>query len=89
MTPERLTSRFQVTHAMVLNVLSRPDDGCGAMQRLIRDCYDSPKQKRSHRDRAWQLFRSLLDHRIIEFIPPPPAGQNTWSTWPSNSSASS
>src|SRR5947208_17108795 len=28
--PERLTSRFQVTHGMLLNVLSRPGDGCRA-----------------------------------------------------------
>jgi len=72
--PERLTSRFQVAHAMLLNVLSRPGDGCAAMQRLIRDCHESPKQKQAHTRRAWQLFRSLVEHKIIEFIPPTPAG---------------
>ncbi|MFA6546959.1 MAG: DUF3516 domain-containing protein, partial [Limisphaerales bacterium] len=72
--PERLMSRFQVTHAMLLNVLSRPGDGCAAMQRLIRDCHESPKQKQAHRRRAWQLFRSLVEHKIIEFIPPTPTG---------------
>ena len=30
-SPERLTSRFQVTHGMLLNVLSRKGDGCAAM----------------------------------------------------------
>ena len=30
--PERLTSRFQVSHGMLLNVLSRRGDGCRAMQ---------------------------------------------------------
>ncbi|NBV23554.1 MAG: DUF3516 domain-containing protein, partial [Proteobacteria bacterium] len=68
--PERLISRFQVTHAMLLNVLSRPGDGCLAMQRLLRDCHESPKQKNAHRRRAWQLFRSLVEHKIIEFINP-------------------
>src|SRR5262249_58163072 len=34
--PERLTSRFQVSHGMLLNVLSRPTDGCRAMRELIR-----------------------------------------------------
>lgn len=72
--PERLTSRFQVTHGMLLNVLSRKGDGCRAMQRLIRDCHETPKAKREHLKRAWQLFRSLLDRRIIEFIPPTEAG---------------
>jgi superfamily II RNA helicase len=67
--PERLTSRFQVSHGMLLNVLSRKGDGCRAMQRLIRDCHETPKAKKDHTRRAWQLFRSLLDRRIIEFIP--------------------
>jgi superfamily II RNA helicase len=67
--PERLTSRFQVTHGMLLNVLSRKGDGCRAMQRLIRDCHETPKAKKDHTKRAWQLFRSLVDRRIIEFIP--------------------
>ena len=68
--PERLTSRFQVTHAMLLNVLSRPGDGCLAMRQLIRDCHESPKQEQAHRKRAWQLFRALVEHKIIEFINP-------------------
>jgi len=67
--PERLTSRFQVSHAMLLNVLSRNGDGCAAMQKLIRDCHETPRQKQAHTKRAWQLFRSLLDRRIVEFIP--------------------
>ena len=67
--PERLTSRFQVTHGMLLNVLSRKGDGCRAMQRLIRDCHETPKAQKEHAQRAWQLFRSLIDRKIIEFIP--------------------
>ncbi len=67
--PERLSSRFQVSHGMLLNVLSRKGDGCRAMQRLIRDCHETPKAKRDHTKRAWQLFRSLVDRKIIEFIP--------------------
>jgi len=67
--PERLTSRFQVSHGMLLNVLSRKGDGCRAMQRLIRDCHETPKAKKHHTQRAWQLFRSLVERKIIEFIP--------------------
>jgi superfamily II RNA helicase len=67
--PERLVSRFQVSHGTLLNVLSRPGDGCRAMQKLIHDCHDSPKAKKEHTRRAWQLFRSLVDRKIIEFIP--------------------
>jgi hypothetical protein len=68
--PERLTSRFQVSHGMLLNVLSRDGDGCSAMQRLIHDCHETPRQKKEHARRGWQLFRSLLDRKIIEFIKP-------------------
>jgi len=67
--PEKLMSRFQVTHGMLLNVLSRKGDGCAAMQRLIRDCHETPRQKQAHIKRAWQLFRSLLDRKIVEFVP--------------------
>jgi superfamily II RNA helicase len=68
--PERLSSRFQVTHAMLLNVLSRKGDGCRAMQQLIARCHESPKAKKAHVKRAWQLFRSLVERKIIEIVPP-------------------
>ncbi|HTL57522.1 MAG TPA: DUF3516 domain-containing protein [Candidatus Limnocylindrales bacterium] len=67
--PERLTSRFHVSHSMLLNVLSRKGDGCRAMQRLIRDCHETPKAKKDHTKRGWQLFRSLVERKIVEFIP--------------------
>ncbi|HEY5893487.1 MAG TPA: DUF3516 domain-containing protein [Chthoniobacterales bacterium] len=67
--PERLTSQFQVTHGMLLNVLSRPDDGCAAMQALIRRCHESPKSKKALTRHGWQLFRALVERKIIEFIP--------------------
>jgi len=73
-SPERLTSRFHVSHGMLLNVLSRDADGCRAMQRLIRDCHDSDKAKVAHRRRAWQLFRSLVERQIIEILPADPGG---------------
>ncbi len=73
--PERLVSRFQVHHAMILNVLARKGDGCAALRRLIRDCHDSDVQKAGHRKRAWQLFRTLLSRRIVEFVPPEPSGR--------------
>ena len=68
--PERLSSRFQVSHAMLLNVLGRTGDGCRAMRDLIRRCHDTPKAKKAHTSRAWQLFRSLLDRKIVEFVAP-------------------
>jgi superfamily II RNA helicase len=72
--PERLTSRFHVSHGMLLNVLSRDTDGCQALRRIIASCHETPKAKKAHRHRAWQLFRSLLNRGIVEFIPPTPSG---------------
>ena len=68
--PERLASRFQVTHGMLLNVLSRDGDGCAAMLKLLRDCHETPNARKAHTQRAWQLFRALLDRKIVEFINP-------------------
>jgi len=72
--PERLASRFQVSHGMLLNVLSRPSDGCRAMQRLIRDCHEPERTKAEHFRRAWQLFRGLLGRGIVEIVPRTAAG---------------
>ncbi len=67
-SPEPLVSRFHVSHGMLLNVLSRPEDGCGAMRRLIRDCHEPEAARAAHRRRAWQLFRALVDRGIVEFV---------------------
>jgi len=72
--PERLTSRFHVSHGMLLNVLSRRGDGRRAMQRLIRDSHESERTKPAHFRRAWQLFRALLGRGIIEIVPKTPEG---------------
>ncbi|MCR6656425.1 MAG: DUF3516 domain-containing protein [Opitutus sp.] len=73
--PEGLTSRFDVTHGMLLLVLSREADGCRAMRQLIADSHETPHKKKALRRRAWQLFRALLDRKIVEFIPPLPSGR--------------
>ena len=67
--PERLQSRFQVGHGMLLNVLSRKGDGCEAMRDLIRSCHERDLAKAAHRKRAWQLFRALLSRNIVAFVP--------------------
>ena len=67
--PERLTSQFQVSHGMLLNVLSRDGDGCGAMRALIARSHEPAKAKKAHTKRAWQLFRALVERKIVEFIP--------------------
>jgi len=59
---------------MLLNVLSRKGDGCRAMRQLIARSHETPKAKKEHTKRAWQLFRSLVDRKIIEFVRNGPNG---------------
>jgi hypothetical protein len=67
--PERLTSRFEISHGMLLNVLSRRGDGCRAMQALVHDSHESERAKKAHFRRGWQLFRALLARGIVEIVP--------------------
>ena len=67
--PEGLASRFALSHGMVLLMLSRAGDGCRALQRLIRDSHEPAARKPALRSRAWQLFRALIDRKIVEVIP--------------------
>ena len=72
--PEVLVSRFKVTHAMLLHVLSRSesekeDDGCTAMRKLIRASHEADRSKIQLRKTAFQLFRSLVERKIIELNP--------------------
>ena len=73
--PEELTSHFGVSHGLLLLVLSRDADGCRALRQLITDCHEPPARKNALRKRAWQLFRALLDRRIVEIIPRQPSGR--------------
>jgi superfamily II RNA helicase len=68
--PEALVSRFDVSHGMLLNVLAREhEDGCRAMQGLIRQSHEAPGTKRKLGKKAFVLFRSLVERKIIEFNP--------------------
>ncbi|MFA6287498.1 MAG: DUF3516 domain-containing protein [Opitutaceae bacterium] len=72
---EPLVSRFDVSHGMLLLVLGRETDGCRAMRQIIADCHETPHKKRALRKRAFQLFRALLDRKIVEWITPEPSGR--------------
>ncbi len=68
--PEQLVSRFQVSHGLVLNVLSRERGGVEALRAIIRDCHETAVTKKRLRRKAFELFRSLVDRGIVEIIPP-------------------
>ncbi len=69
--PETLNSSFDVSHGLLLNVLSRPSGGRRALQKLIRDSHETPKRKKHLRDKAFVLFRALLSRKIVEIIKSP------------------
>ena len=69
--PETLESSFDVTHAMMLNVLDRPGDGCTAMKRLLVDNHEPRPRQRAHIRKAVGVFRSLIDAEIVEVLDEP------------------
>jgi superfamily II RNA helicase len=69
--PEPLTSSFAVSHAMLLNVLDRPGDGCGAMRSLLLGNHDARPAQRRHIRRAIAMYRSLLAAGVVERLDEP------------------
>jgi superfamily II RNA helicase len=68
--PETLQSRFQINHGMLLQVLSRTHENGGrALRDMIRRSHESEASKKKLRKTAFQLFRSLVDRKIIELNP--------------------
>ncbi len=67
--PERLTSQFRVSNAMILNLFERVDDGCRALRKLIRSSHEGPSAKRQHARNAISMIRSLRDAGVVELGP--------------------
>jgi superfamily II RNA helicase len=68
--PEPLTSSFAVTHAMVLNVLSRRgSDPVAAMTRLLTDNHEPPSARGRHVRQAVSIYRSLRTAGVVERVP--------------------
>ena len=63
--PEPLTSSFDVTHQMVLNVLSRPGDGRVDLKRLLLDNHEPRDRQRQHVRRAIGIYRSLREAGVV------------------------
>lgn len=57
--PEQLTSRFTVTNAMLLNIISGPGSCFHTTKELICNSFETRAAKRKHALRAISLFRSL------------------------------
>jgi superfamily II RNA helicase len=69
--PEPLTSRFRVTHAMLLSVIARPGNAFEAMRRLLEDNHEDRRSQLRHIRRAIAIYRSLLDGGVVERLDTP------------------
>jgi superfamily II RNA helicase len=69
--PEPLTSSFQVTHQMLLNLLDRPGDGCAAVRTLMVDNHETRRRQRAHIRRAIGIYRSLVAAEVVEHLDEP------------------
>jgi superfamily II RNA helicase len=68
--PEPLASRFAVSHAMLLGVLTREEeDGYRAMRELLRRSHERPAVRRRMARTALSMFRALRDAGIVELVP--------------------
>lgn len=66
-TPEALTSRFHVTHGMLVSVLTRPEGGgCMAMARIVSRCHERERDRRVIGREAMEMARALFDARVLE-----------------------
>ena len=64
--PETLDSSFQVTHSMILAVLSRKGDGKRFLRDLLVHNHEPKIRQRKHQRRAISMYRSLKDAGIIQ-----------------------
>jgi superfamily II RNA helicase len=69
--PEPLQSSFAVSHAMLLNVISRPGDAFGAMRHLLTGNDEEPPARRKHISRAIAIYRALLAGGVVERLDEP------------------
>ena len=72
-TPEPLTSRMRVSHAMVLNVIARPGDAFTAMRSLLTDNHEPPASQRRLIHQAIGIYRALLAGGVVEKLDVPDA----------------
>ncbi len=71
--PEPLTSSFKVSHAMLLNVISRPGNAFAAMRHLLTDNDEDAAARRRHIHQAIAIYRALLAGGVVERLAEPDA----------------
>jgi|CZKU01.1.fsa_nt_gi superfamily II RNA helicase len=64
--PEPLTSRFRVTHSMILDVLERPGGGCLDVARIIYRSHERRAQQRIYAREARTMADALVNAGILD-----------------------
>lgn len=76
-TPEPLTSSFNVTHAMLLNILERPGDPFAAAKKLLTHNHETRASQLRLMRKALGIYRELKTAGIVEKLPEPDADGRT------------
>jgi superfamily II RNA helicase len=69
--PEPLRSSFAVSHAMLLNVISRRGNAFTAMKHLLRENDEDRAAQRRHVHHAVAIYRALLAGGVVERLDTP------------------
>ena len=70
-TPEPLVSRMRVTHAMVLDVISRDGDAIASLERLLRESDETEEAQDRMLAEVGDIVEALLTGGVVERVDPP------------------
>ncbi len=70
-TPEPLVSRMRVTHAMVLDVISRDGDAVSSLERLLRESDETEESQDRMLAEVGDIVEALLGGGVVERVDPP------------------
>ena len=64
--PEPLTSSFDITHSMLLNLMQRPQNPVVAAYRILQENHEPPQRRRELLRKAVSIYKELLTGGVIE-----------------------
>ncbi|KQV74352.1 DEAD/DEAH box helicase [Aeromicrobium sp. Root344] len=76
-TPEPLVSRMRVSHAIVLDVISRPGDARASLERLLRESDETEESQDKLLAEVDEIIDALLAGGVVEHVDPPDADGRT------------
>ncbi len=76
-TPEPLVSRMKVSHAMVLDLVSRPGDAMASLEHLLRESDETVEVQDKLLQEVRDIVEALLAGEVVERVDPPDAEGRT------------